>query len=69
MRAALLQSSRRMTKDKRQPHPKDVVPPSEGIIIPVEELHLLNDRAPTAGVDPVTDEEPVLDKRPTDGPL
>jgi len=58
-----------MTDDKREPHPKDLVPPSEGVIVPVEDLHLVNDRSPTAGVRPVTDDARVLDRRPTDGPL
>ena len=59
----------RMTSDDRQPHPKDVVPPHEGVIIPTDELDQLNDRAPTEGVDPVNEDADVLDKRPTDGPL
>ena len=58
-----------MTDEKREPHPKDVVPPSAGVIVPVEDLDLVNDRSPTAGVNPVTDDDRVLDKRPTDGPL
>lgn len=58
-----------MTDDDRGPHPKDIVPPHEGVIIPAGELDRLNDRAPTEGVDPVTQDEEVLDKRPTDGPL
>lgn len=57
-----------MTSDERQPHPKDVVPPHEGIIFPLDELDRVNDRAPTDGVDPVDDAD-VLDKRPTDGPM
>src|SRR5690606_31959948 len=58
----------RMTSDERQ-HPKDVVPPHEGVVIPADELDRVNDRAPTEGVDPVNDDADVLDKRPTDGPL
>ena len=58
-----------MTNDERQPHPKDVVPIREGIIFPLDELDRVNDRAPTDGVDPVTDDADVLDKRPTDGPM
>ena len=52
-----------------QPHPKDRVPPKEGIVIPADELDRVNDDAPTEGVDPLTHEGPVPDKRPTDGPL
>lgn len=58
-----------MADEHREPHPKDRVPPEEGIVIPAHELDLLNDDAPTEGVDPVVDDEPVLDRRPTDGPL
>ena len=67
--AAFLQHPPRMTDEERQPHPKDVVPPHEGIIFPADELDRVYDQAPTEGVDPVTDDSDVLDKRPTDGPL
>lgn len=50
-------------------HPKDRVPPEEGIVVPIEELDLVNDHAPTEGVDPMTSQEPVPERRPTDGPL
>jgi hypothetical protein len=58
--------------DQREPsasHEKDTVPPEEGVVIPADDLDALNDDAPTEGVDPVTNESDVLDKRPTDGPL
>ena len=58
-----------MTDEERRPHPKNLVPIDEGIIFPVDELDQVNDQAPTAGVDPVTDDADVLDKRPTDGPM
>ena len=58
-----------MTTDERQPHPKQVVPPHEGVVIPADGLDQVNDRAPTEGVDPVEGDADVLDKRPTDGPL
>ncbi len=58
-----------MTDDDRQPHPKDRVPPEEGVVIPADEIDRMNDRAPTEGVDPVTDDGDVPVKRPTDGPL
>ena len=58
-----------MTDAKCQPHPKDVVPIHEGIIFPVDELDRVNDQAPTEGVDPVTDDADIQDKRPTDGPI
>jgi hypothetical protein len=58
-----------MTDEGRPPHPKDRVPIEEGVIIPADELDLVNDDAPTENVDPVTHEGEVLDKRPTDGPL
>ena len=48
--------------------PKDVAPPEEGVIHPAEELVHLNDDAPTETGDPY-DDEPTLDKRPTDGPM
>jgi hypothetical protein len=50
-------------------HPKDRVPPEEGVVIPAEDLGLVNDHSPTEGVDPVRREDDVADKRPTDGPL
>lgn len=57
--------------DQQDPgvHPKDRVPPEDGIVVPADELDRVNDQAPTEGVDPVTDEGPIPDKRPTDGPL
>lgn len=58
-----------MTDDDRELHPKDRIPPEEGIVIPADELHLVNDDAPTEGVDPVTHEGDLPPKRPTDGPL
>ena len=58
-----------MTDDRRELHPKDRVPPEEGIVIPADELDLVNDDAPTEGVDPVTHEGDLPPKRPTDGPL
>lgn len=50
-------------------HPKDRIPPEEGIVVPADELDRVNDQAPTEGVDPVRREGDVPDKRPTDGPL
>ena len=58
--------------DQREPTPvpaKDRLPPEEGVVVPTEDLHLVNDHAPTEGVDPVADDGEVLDKRPTDGPV
>jgi hypothetical protein len=58
-----------MTDEERRLHAKDRVPIEEGVVIPAEDLDLVNDDAPTENVDPVTHEAEVLDKRPTDGPL
>ena len=58
-----------MSHDERLPHPKDRVPPEEGVIIPKDDLELIADDAPTEHVDPVVHDGDVLDKRPTDGPL
>lgn len=58
-----------MTDEDRQLHPKDRVPIEEGVVIPADDLDLVNDDAPTENVDPVTHEGEVLDKRPTDGPM
>ena len=58
-----------MSDEERLPHPKDRVPPEEGVVIPAEDLDRVNDESPTENVDPVTDQGEVLDKRPTDGPL
>lgn len=57
--------------DEQEPrlHPKDRVPPEEGIVVPADELDRINDDAPTEGVDPATHDGPIADKRPTDGPL
>ncbi len=58
-----------MTDEERQPHPKDRVPPEEGIVVPADERELVNDQGPADGVDPVTHEGEVPERRPTDGPL
>jgi hypothetical protein len=57
--------------DEQKPrrHPKDRVPPEEGIVIPAEELERVNDRMPAENVDPAAHEGPIPAKRPTDGPL
>jgi hypothetical protein len=60
----------RMTDDDQSKlHPKDRVPPEEGIVIPADEFDRVNDRTPTADLDPARHERRVPDKRPTDGPL
>ncbi len=51
------------------PHPKDRIPPEEGIVVPADELDRVNDQAPTEDVDPLDREEALPPKRPTDGPL
>jgi hypothetical protein len=59
-----------MDPQNDQPHPKDRVPITEGIIRPAERPELINDQSPTETADPAahgTDD--VLPKRPTDGPL
>ena len=58
-----------MSDDQQPTHPKDRVPPEEGVIIPKDDLEMVNDDAPTEHVDPATQDGEVLDKRPTDGPL
>jgi hypothetical protein len=58
-----------MADEERLVHAKDRVPIEEGVVIPKEDLDLVNDDSPTENVDPVTHEGEVLDKRPTDGPL
>ena len=50
-------------------HPKDRVPPEEGVVIPTRDLDLVNDDAPTERADPIRQDAEVPDKRPTDGPL
>jgi hypothetical protein len=67
--AGFLHDPPAMTDEERPPHPKDRAPIEEGVIIPADELHRVNDDAPTENVDPVTHDGEVLDKRPTDGPL
>jgi hypothetical protein len=59
-----------MTDDDRQPHPKDVPPPKEGVIHPAADLDTIADDSPTEGADPIRQPDAeILDKRPTDGPL
>ncbi len=68
MTAEILHVAHTMQDHEQLPE-KDRVPVHEGVVIPKDDLDLINDDAPTEGVDPVTDEGVVLDKRPTDGPL
>lgn len=62
-----MHSVARMTTDNRAPA-RDVAPPEEGVIHPAEEHIDLGDHAPTERGRP-HDDEPTLDKRPTDGPI
>lgn len=55
--------------ERAQPHPKDRVPPEEGVVIPADELDRVNDRAPSEGEDPLDHERGLPPRRPTDGPL
>ena len=58
-----------MTDEAPQPHPKDRVPPEEGIVIPADELDRVNDRAPSDDADPLEHDRDLPPRRPTDGPL
>ena len=63
-----MQQSDAMTDEERSLQ-ADEVPIKEGVVIPQDDLELVNDDSPTENVDPITDDGDVLDKRPTDGPL
>lgn len=55
---------------ENQLHPKDRLPPEEGIVHPAGEVDQVNDASPTERDSAETGNwDRRLDKRPTDGPL
>lgn len=52
-------------------HPKDRIPPEEGVVHPADELDRVNDRAPTDDATAADHdrERPLPPRRPTDGPM